>query len=1007
MLNRLLDRPVTVTMIMLVIVVLGIVGIRHIPVSLIPDVDVPYVTVKVSAPGVPARELEQSVVRPLRQRFMQINALSDITAVARDEDAVIRLAFDHGTRMNLVFIEVNEQIDRAMSSLPGIPRPKVFKAGAGDIPAFYVNLTFATKGDFSELSDYACQIIAKRLEQLSTVAMVDVSGYTEDEILVVPDMDKLAQMGITPEQLGRYISSADVRLGSLTIRDGEYRFSVRFKSFVTDRHDVEDIWFKVGDRAVQVKDVARVMQAPADRLGLVRSDGKDAVTLAIIKQSNARMSELRKDVMAVLDDVSKETPDITCTVTRDQTELLEYSIDSLVMNVFLALFFACLIIFLFMKDARSAALVAITIPLALLFSAFVFYVTGMSANIISLSGFVLGVGMMVDNTIILTDNITSRWNRGDSLRNAVVMGTREVLGPMLSSVLTTCAVFLPLVFVSGLAGSMFSDQAVSVTVVLLSSYLVTVTVIPVYYWWWYRGMDSFRPSPLLQRLSWDRGVKLYDRILEEFLKKKSLSWGILLFCLGAIVCSLFYMPKSRLPEMSFQDAVLKIDWNEHITLAQNSDRMKRLEDSISGRVSQMTSMTGVQQFVLDHSGDQSVSEASLYVRCSDQKSLLAIQEDLSSAISDSWPPAVSSWAPSGNIFDMVFSEDEPLLVARLRPSSAADMDVDATLTAVADLDRLTAMDHLNRVQLKTDVMYVADPQMLALYGVSLSSLTGVLQNAIGGDHLFDIARGERQVPVVIADMRRDLAGLLSGLFVKTADGDVEIPVSSLVRQTYTRDFKEIVSGPEGVYYPYDVDCKDADVPAVMDVIRENVRSGGHFDVSFSGSWFKTHHMVEEMALVFLIAFLLLFLILASQFESLIQPLIILSEILVDVALSLLVLWVSGIGLNLMSLIGLVVICGIIINDSILKIDTINRLRSDGIGLEEAIHTAGHRRLKSIMMTSLTTILAVCPFLGRGSMGDDLQFPMAVVIIVGMTVGTFVSLFMVPAIYSAIYSRRKK
>ncbi|MBQ0149562.1 MAG: efflux RND transporter permease subunit [Bacteroidales bacterium] len=1007
MLRRLLDRPVTVTMIMLVAIVLGIVGIRHIPVSLIPDVDVPYVTVKVSAPGVPARELEQSVVRPLRQRFMQINALDDITAVARDEDAVIRLTFDHGTRMNLVFIEVNEQIDRAMSSLPGIPRPKVFKAGAGDIPAFYVNLSSAVEGTHGELSDYACQIFAKRLEQLSTVAMVDVSGYTEDEILIIPDIDKLSQMNITPEQLGTYISSADVHLGSLSIRDGEYRFSVRFKSFVTDRRDVEDIWFRVGDRTLQVKDVAQVVQVPVERLGLVRSDGHDAVTLAVIKQSNARMSELRRDVTAVLDDVARENPEIVCTVTRDQTELLEYSIDNLVLNVFLAIFFACLVIFLFMKDVRSAALVAITIPLALVFSAFVFYVTGMSANIISLSGFVLGVGMMVDNTIILTDNITSRWNRGDSLRDAVVTGTREVLGPMLSSVLTTCAVFLPLVFVSGTAGAMFSDQAVSVTVVLLSSYLVTVTVIPVYYWWWYRGSDSFHPSPLLRRLSWDSGVKLYDRILAVFLEKKSLSWGILLFCAGAVAVSLLFMPKSRLPEMSFQDAVLKIDWNEHITLAQNSDRMRRLEESISGRVSQMTSMTGVQQFVLDHSGDQSVSEASLYVRCSDQRSLLAIQDELSEAVSATWPSAVSSWAPSGNIFDMVFSEDEPLLVARLRPSSAADMDVDATLTAVADLDRLTAMDHLDRVQLKTDVMYVADPQMLALYGVSLSSLTGVLQNAIGGDHLFDIARGERQIHVVIADMHRDLAGLLSGLFVKTADGDVEIPVSSLVRQTYTRDFKEIISGPEGVYYPYDIDCPDGSVPAAMDAVRENVLSGDSFDVSFSGSWFKTRHMVEEMALVFLIAFLLLFLILASQFESLIQPLIILSEILVDVAISLLVLWVTGIGLNLMSLIGLVVICGIIINDSILKIDTINRLRSDGIGLEEAIHTAGHRRLKAIMMTSLTTILAVCPFLGRGSMGDDLQFPMAVVIIVGMTVGTFVSLFMVPAIYSAIYSRRKK
>ena len=210
---------------------------------------------------------------------------------------------------------------------------------------------------------------------------------------------------------------------------------------------------------------------------------------------------------------------------------------------------------------------------------------------------------------------------------------------------------------------------------------------------------------------------------------------------------------------------------------------------------------------------------------------------------------------------------------------------------------------------------------------------------------------------------------------------------------------------DSYYYPYEIDPLPGLPGKTVETIRNTVNDAGGFDVSFSGSAFETRKMIREMILVLLIAVVILFLILASQFESLIQPLIILAEIIIDIAVSLGILWLLGIGINLMSLIGLVVITGIVINDSILKIDAINRLRSAGADLEDAIHEAGHRRLNAIIMTSLTTILSVVPFLRRGSMGDDLQYPMSVVIIAGMLVGTLVSLFLVPALYAAIYRRK--
>ena len=394
--------------------------------------------------------------------------------------------------MDYVFVEVNEKIDRCMSSLPDIDRPKVLKASATDIPAFYINMTPVedTEEAFNQMSRFAQDVICKRLEQQEEVAMVDVSGYVDDQIMIIPDQRKLDQLGLTQAQFENIVNSSNIHLGSLTIHDGQYRYNVKFLSSVATCEDIANIWFRTGDRVMQIKDIASVEQQPAKKTGLVRSDGKRAVCMAVIKQSDARMADLRKSMDTMMGNFSYEYPEIRFTVTRDQTQLLEYSINNLVQNIVAGIILACLVIFFFMKDFRSPALVSLTMPVALIFSMAVFYVMGLSINIISLSGLLLGVGMMADNTIILVDNITGRWQRGDTLREAVIEGTKEVAGPMLSSVLTTCTVFIPLVFVSGIAGELFFDQAMAVTIVLLTSYVVTLTVIPVYYYWWYRKLPS-------------------------------------------------------------------------------------------------------------------------------------------------------------------------------------------------------------------------------------------------------------------------------------------------------------------------------------------------------------------------------------------------------------------------------------------------------------------------------------------------------------------------------------
>ena len=306
---------------------------------------------------------------------------------------------------------------------------------------------------------------------------------------------------------------------------------------------------------------------------------------------------------------------------------------------------------------------------------------------------------------------------------------------------------------------------------------------------------------------------------------------------------------------------------------------------------------------------------------------------------------------------------------------ADEIEVSSVRNVVSGIREALPEAEVQDPPVKADVLFLADPDLLALYDVSVSDLLQILRNSLNENRLFSIVQGSRSVPVVTGSNAGSLAAILREAFVekKGDDGEtVRIPAADLMRETLVEDFKTIVAGAEGNYHPLDLNVPSKDVRHAMASVKEAVREDGKFEAGFSGSWFSNRRMVDQMILILLVAVTLLYLILASQFESLVQPLIILSEIIIDIFASLLVLWVMGVSINLMSMIGLIVITGIVINDSILKIDTINRMRKEGESLERAVLDASSRRMKAILMTSLTTILAVCPFLVRGSMGADLQ-----------------------------------
>ena len=564
MIKFLIQRPIAVLMAFTASFIIGLVTYSTLPISLLPNIAIPEITVQVSAANTSARELENTIVKPLRSQLIQVSTLKDIHSESRDGAGIIRLSFEFGTNTDLAFIEVNEKIDAAMNYLPKeTERPKVIKASATDIPVFYLNLTLKNDSAYSttttgqqsflDLCEFAESVIKRRIEQLEEVAMVDVTGLVERQVQIVPDEDKLAMMGLAIGDIESALSSNNVEPGSMTVRDGYYEYNIKFSTLLRTAEDVENIYLRKGDRIVQLKDFCKVNIVPVKEKGVSLSNGKRAVTLAVIKQADENMDKMKNSLVGTMEYFQRVYPDIDFSISRNQTELLDFTISNLQQNLSLGFLFICLVAVLFLGDVKSPLVIGLSMVVSIVISFVFFYLCNMSLNIISLAGLILALGMMIDSSIIVTENISQYRERGYSLRRACITGTSEVVTPMLSSSLTTIAVFAPLIFMSGIAGAIFYDQAFSVTVGLMVSYFTGIMLLPVLYLLVYRtGIHtrkwkwlSFKFNNPIKDHTLDR---FYDAGVDWVFRHKTFS---VLFCVISIplcVFFFFFIDKERRSE---------------------------------------------------------------------------------------------------------------------------------------------------------------------------------------------------------------------------------------------------------------------------------------------------------------------------------------------------------------------------------------------------------------------------------------------------------------------------
>ena len=1008
----------------LALTIIGCVTYGTLPVSLLPDIAIPHITVQVAGENMSARELENTAVAPLRRQLMQTEGLSEITSRTRDGSAIISMTMDYGVNTDLAFIEANEKIDAAMNSLPKtMRRPKAMKASATDIPVIYLQMTLkgidSDDSKFMEMADAAENIIRRRLEQLPEIAMADITGVPQQTIRITPIKEKTAQAGITAADIETAVSANNVEPGSMTVKDGHYEYSIHVSNLLRTIDDIRDIRISKGGRLLRLGDFAEVEASTRQPQGYSLFNGKRGVTLAIIKHSDESMEAMKKALDAAVADFSAKYPDIEFTQTRDQTALLDFTISNLEQNLILGLILVFVVCILFMGSALTSVVIGLSIAVSVVITFLLFYLFGVSINIISMSGMILAVGMMIDNSVIVTENIQQYRERGLPLMESCVKGTAEMITPMLSSSLTTVAVFVPLVFMSGIAGAIFSDQAFAITAGLAASYVTGIALLPVIYYiienWSTRHKFPIRRNFSILNSQFSiinfsilnsqfSIIKCYDRAMDFCLRHQKLLMTATLLTIPLCVVLFMGMRKERMPEIDSDETIVRIDWNENITLDENRKRIEGLDIKDEKlKIKEMSAAVGTQDYMTGDGEELTAAEAEVYFKTGDPALTAPLQETVAASIREEYTKATFSFSKADNIFEKIFSSDEPDIEARIRRTHGASGFQDL-LQLHGRIAEATG-EYLSPIPNSQQIVLTADRERLALYNVEYSEVERAIRTAFKGIQASTLRSFSRYTPIEISDGSHTVGEAIADIFVKSRpdkEGKTTyIPLRELVTTGRSSDLKTITAGADGEYIPIALEVEGRE-KATMDAVRDAVERSEGFEVGFAGSFFSNARMMKELTVILLVSVMLMYFILCAQFESFVQPLIVLVEIPIDTAFALLTLMAFGQTLNLMSAIGIIVTCGIIVNDSILKLDAINELRKEGMPLMEAIHTAGHRRLTAIIMTSLTTIFAMVPTLFTSDMGSELQRPLAIAMIGSMTVGTLVSIFIIPLFYQFIY-----
>lgn len=1011
MIRYLIQRPVAVLMSFASLIVLGILLSRKVPVSLLPDLDVPQIIVRVDLPNMAAPTLEQNIIQPIRESLINIAHVKGIETRTANHTGLLYVSFDYSARMDLAYIEVNEKLDRLTNTLPsGLSRPQVVRVNTSDIPIVRIQVLPKNGTDYEQVSQLTEKVLRKRLEQIKGVSLVDINGKRQQVLTITPNTEALRALNLDKDAISSAIQNANRNFGGLTIADGQYRYFVRMGSGL-ETTDLAKLPLPTKNGAVillgQVAQVNRETTAPT---GFHLYNEQEGLVITVQKQADSRMNELVPVIQAAIKQFRSDYPGVEFHLTQDQTFLLDAGISNLYQDLVYGGLFTVALLFLFLGNWASPLLMSISIPVSLLITFVFFYLFHLSFNIISLSGLALGIGMLIDNSIVVIDSITRKYHAGFSLPESCVLGTNEVVVPVISQVLTTIAVYAPLILLNGMAGNLVFDQSIALTISLGVSLLSAFVLVPLLFRLFIR-----KPAAALKEDSrlyrWIAAG--YHRMIDHILSYRAFYFITTLLLMPVGFWLATRVPVSSLPAIEKKESLLLLDWNEPIDASENLRRVRLLQKEVRAVTQVTEAEVGIKQFLLQQE-QQSVQKAEIYYTCRSEADNRQAGNRVNTWLLAHFPKASLRVIDAPNAFTQLFVSNAPFFEARFKPilngsANAPTSSIDELVKALPQQGIMPGAGLTKEPVIEVTLDYAK----MALYGVRKTSVENTLRELFGIYVITEVRRFGESRSVLLKTGYKDLLSKLRSLVPGRNEEFYEL--GNFVSLSGAEQQRFITGDKSGVYQSVIYGQPPRNPSRLMEQISETA-DRHQYSVSFSGRYFDSREQLQSLLKIFLLVLFLLYIILAIQYEDLVQPLIVMLNIPLGITGAMTVLYFAGGTLDAMAAIGFIVVLGLIVDDPILKMETLNRLQKqyteEGLVMNnnlmrKMIHEAGTLCLKPLLMVSLTTSMALVPVLFVKGIGNDLQKPLAYVIIGGLTIGTFFTTWFIPLAFWYVTQWRRQ
>lgn len=1004
-------RRVTILMIATAAIAFGVVSLSRLPVDLLPDISYPSITVRTEFPDTAPGEVENLVTRPVEEAVGVLRGLLQIHSVSRAGVSEVTLQFDWGADMDDLSLEVREKLDRVELPLEA-ESPIVLRYDPALDPVMRLALTGSD--DLALLRRVAEKGVKERLETLDGIAAAALKGGVEEEIVVELDQGKLSALGVTPQDVGQVLASSNVNRPGGSLDSAENQYLVRTLNEFDTIQEMADLTISpMGQAPVRLGDVAKVLRQSKDREEITRVNGRESVEIAIHKEGDANTVAAAASVREALDGIRAQLPaGMKLDVLFDQSRFVRRAIDEVRDALVIGGALAILVLFLFLRDIRPTVVIALAIPLSVIAAFIPMYRLGVSLNLMSLGGLTLGIGHLVDASIVVLEAIQRRLSTGVSRARAAVEGTAEVGGAVAASVLTSVAVFFPIIFVEGIAGQLFRDMALAVTFSQLASLVVSVTIVPLLSSLGGRAREhDFEASDeaiVAGDVTLGRVSMSFDRLLRSTLARP---WPVLAITTGLFILSLAVVPwigKELVPPLEEGEFHFEVMLPEGTPLQATDRTIAEMEATVAAEPGVAVTYATVGSRLVAGGASLKTKDENLGqidVVLADRANGEA-EREISERLRErfSHVPGITSKMGRPSFFSIstpvevvFFGEDLEALRAY-------------TLALLPDVQKVPGLADV-RASLEAgnpELTVRFDRDRLAAQGLSLDQVSSSLHDRVQGAVVSRFREEDRHLDIRVRNRPEDRNSVsdIENLVVAERNG-VPVTLAAVADVDPARGPAEIhrVQQSRAAIVTGEVSGRSlgAVTEDIQRVIERRPPPTG-VSVSLAGQNEEMQRSLRSLVFAFALAIFLVYLVMAATFENLVHPFIILFTIPLGLIGVVIALVAGGFTINMMSLIGIILLAGIVVNNAIVLIDAVNRFRQLGLSKVEALVKAAHVRMRPILMTTLTTVLGLVPMaIGYGE-GAELRQPLAVVVCVGLMTGTLLTLLVIPAIYLLVPSR---